>query len=77
MTPMLKLFGVEQGNGLCELAVGNYETPKDSCNFVAEFFKPLKRTSRMFLLLMTWMVAMRKSFMQIIIVSHLFLSMRR
>ena len=30
MMPMLKLFDIEKGNGVCELAVENYETPNDS-----------------------------------------------
>ena len=39
INPFLKKFGIEEGNGLCPLVLGNYKTPKDLNNFVVEFFK--------------------------------------
>ena len=41
MTPFLKLFGVEKGNGLSSLAV-KIDTSADLSGQIKQFFKPSK-----------------------------------
>ena len=42
MKPFLKLFGVEEGNGLL-LFAGDINTPEELLSLVKDFFRPRKR----------------------------------
>jgi hypothetical protein len=46
LKPFMDRFGIKEGNGLCSLVLVSYETPKDLCDFIVEFFKAPAKDKR-------------------------------